>query len=49
MSESLSGLWIGPEEDCMDIPLEQEGVASLSLLHDTNSWYTVNLFLFVSL
>lgn len=41
LSETLSGLWIGP--------LEYERVAAFSLLHDTNSWQFVNLFLFVSL
>lgn len=29
---------------CEGIPLEQEGVASFSLLHGENSWHIMNLF-----
>lgn len=42
------GFGLGPEEGCVGICLEQEGVASFSLLHDANSWHIVNLPLFAS-
>lgn len=43
------GFGFGAEEVWVDISLEQEGLCSVSLLQDTNSWHIVNLFLFAPL
>lgn len=43
------GFGFGAEEIWVDISLEQEGLCSVSLLQDMNSWHIVNLFLFAPL